>query len=70
MQDNLRAQCENFPPQNRGAHGRHADDHGAASVGPLDCESLDCTFTATSGGVSTGSVVCGDVTSSGTVRSP
>ena len=33
---------------------------GAASAGPLDCESLDCTFTATSGGVSTGSVVCGD----------
>ena len=32
---------------------------GAASAGPLDCESLDCTFTATSGGVSTGSVVCG-----------
>ena len=29
---------------------------GAASTGPLDCES--CTFTATSGGVSTGSVVC------------
>ena len=29
---------------------------GAASAGPLDCESLDCTFTATSGGVSTGSV--------------
>ena len=28
---------------------------GAASTGPLDCESLDCTFTATSGGVSTGS---------------
>ena len=27
---------------------------GAASAGPLDCESLDCTFTATSGGVSTG----------------
>ena len=26
---------------------------GAASAGPLDCESLDCTFTATSGGVST-----------------
>ena len=24
---------------------------GAASAGPLDCESLDCTFTATSGGV-------------------
>ena len=24
----------------------------AASAGPLDCESLDCTFTATSGGVS------------------
>ena len=40
---------------------------GAASAGPLDCESLDCTFTATSGGVSTGSVVCGDVTSSDTV---
>ena len=39
---------------------------GAASAGPLDCESLDCTFTATSGGVSTGSVVCGNVTSSGT----
>ena len=44
----------------RGAHGRHADH----------CESLDCTFTATSGGVSTGSVVCGDVTSSGTVSAP
>ena len=43
---------------------------GAASAGPLDCESLDCTFTATSGGVSTGSVVCGDVTSSGTVPAP
>ena len=43
---------------------------GAASAGPLDCESLDCTFTATSGGVSTGSVVCGDVTSSGTVSAP
>ena len=43
---------------------------GAASTGPLDCESLDCTFTATSGGVSTGSVVCGDVTSSGTVSAP
>ena len=28
------------------------------------------TFTATSGGVSTGSVVCGDVTSSGTVFAP
>ena len=42
----------------------------AASAGPLDCESLDCTFTATSGGVSTGSVVCGDVTSSGTVSAP
>ena len=42
----------------------------AASFGPLDCESLDCTFTATSGGVSTGSVVCGDVTSSGTVSAP
>ena len=42
---------------------------GAASAGPLDCESLDCTFTATSG-VSTGSVVCGDVTSSGTVSAP
>ena len=41
-----------------------------ASAGPLDCESLDCTFTATSGGVSTGSVVCGDVTSSGTVSAP
>ena len=40
---------------------------GAASAGPLDCESLDCTFTATSGGVSTG---CGDVTSSGTVSAP
>ena len=39
---------------------------GAASAGPLDCESLDCTFTATSGGVSTGS----DVTSSGTVSAP
>ena len=54
----------------RGAHGRHVDDHRAASTGPLDCESLDCTFTATSGGVSTGSVVCGDVTSSGTVSAP
>ena len=43
---------------------------GAASAGPLDCESLDCTFTATSGGVSTGSVVCGDVMSSGTVSAP
>ena len=43
---------------------------GAASVGPLDCESLDCTFTATSGGVLTGSVVCGDATSSGTVSAP
>ena len=43
---------------------------GAASAHPLDCESLDCTFTATSGGVSTGSVVCGDVTSSGTVSAP
>ena len=43
---------------------------GAASTGPLDCESLDCTFTATSGGVSTGSVVCGDATSSGTVSAP
>ena len=43
---------------------------GAASAGPLDCESLDCTFTATSGGVSTGSVVCGDATSSGTVSAP
>ena len=43
---------------------------GAASAGPLDCESLDCTFTATSGGVTTGSVVCGDVTSSGTVSAP
>ena len=43
---------------------------GAASAGPLDCESLDCAFTATSGGVSTGSVVCGDVTSSGTVSAP
>ena len=43
---------------------------GAASAGPLDCESLDCTFTATSGGVSTGSVVCGDVTSLGTVSAP
>ena len=43
---------------------------GAASAGPLDCESLGCTFTATSGGVSTGSVVCGDVTSSGTVSAP
>ena len=43
---------------------------GAASAGPLDCESLDCTFTATSGGASTGSVVCGDVTSSGTVSAP
>ena len=43
---------------------------GAASTGPLDCESLGCTFTATSGGVSTGSVVCGDVTSSGTVSAP
>ena len=41
---------------------------GAASAGPLDCESLVCTFTATSGGVLTGSVVCGNVTSSG--RSP
>ena len=40
---------------------------GAASAGPLDCESLDCTFTATSGGVLTGSVVCGDV---GTVSAP
>ena len=38
-----------------------------ASAGPLDCESLDCT---TSGGVSTGSVVRGDVTSSGTVSAP
>ena len=43
---------------------------GAASAGPLDCESLDCAFTATSGGVSTGSVVCGDATSSGTVSAP
>ena len=43
---------------------------GAASAGPLRCESLGCTFTATSGGVSTGSVVCGDVTSSGTVSAP
>ena len=43
---------------------------GAASAGPLDYESLDCTFTATSGGVSTGSVVCGNVTSSGTVSAP
>ena len=43
---------------------------GAASTGPLYCESLDCTFTATSGGVSTGSVVCGNVTSSGTVSAP
>ena len=43
---------------------------GAASAGLLDCESLDCTFTATSGGVSTGSVACGDVTSSGTVSAP
>ena len=43
---------------------------GAALTGPLDCESLGCTFTATSGGVSTGSVVCGDVTSSGTVSAP
>ena len=36
---------------------------GAASAGPLDCESLDC-------GVLTGSAVCGDVTSSGTVSAP
>ena len=43
---------------------------GAASAGPLDCESLDCTLTATSGGVLTGNVVCGDVTSSGTVSAP
>ena len=42
----------------------------AGAAGPLDCESLDCTFTATSGGVSTGSVVCSDVTSSGTVSAP
>ena len=28
------------------------------SVGSLDCESLDCTFTVPSGGVSTGSVRC------------
>ena len=41
-----------------------------SGAGPLDCESLGCTFTATSGGVSTGSVVCGDVTSSGTVSAP
>ena len=46
---------------------RRAIFTGAASAGPLDCESLDCTFTATSGGVSTGSVVRGDVTSSGKV---
>ena len=31
---------------------------------------VDCTFTATSGGVSTGSVVCGNVTRSGTVSAP
>ena len=43
---------------------------GAASAGPLDCESLDRTFTATSGGASTGSVVCGDVTSLGTISAP
>ena len=50
----------------RGAHGRHADHHRGGLRGPA----LDCTFTATSGGVSTGSVVCGDVTSSGTVSAP
>ena len=47
----------------------HGDVDGGCA-GPLDCESLDCTFTATSGGVSTGSVVCGDATSSGTVSAP
>ena len=43
---------------------------GATLTITVDCESLDCTFTATSGGVSTGSVVCGDATSSGTVSAP
>ena len=42
-----------------GAHGRHADHHRGGLNGPAG---LDCTFTATSGGVLTGSVVCGDVT--------
>ena len=28
------------------SHGRHADDHQDGLAGPLDCESLDCTFTA------------------------
>ena len=68
--DGLRRSNRSELRSHRGGHGRHADDHWAASAGPLDCESLDCTFTATSGGVSTGSVVCGDVTSSGTVSAP
>ena len=55
---------------NRSELGATLTITGAASAGPLDCESLDCPFTATSGGVSTGSVVCGDVTSSGTVSAP
>ena len=42
---------------------------GAASAGPLDCEP-GLHLHGTSGGVSTGSVVCGDVTSSGTVSAP
>ena len=42
----------------------------AASAGPLDCESLDCTFAATSGGVSTDSVVCGDATSFSKILEP
>ena len=71
--------------RNHGQHTHHQQHgqrrelhHGGRRVhGDIDglrrsnrCESLGCTFTATSGGVSTGSVVCGDVTSSGTVFVP
>ena len=61
--------------RNHGQHSHHQQHAQRRKLhhrraGPLDCESLDCTFTATSGGVSTGSVVCGDVTSSGTVSAP
>ena len=49
----------------RGAHGRHADHRRGGLRGPAGLREPGlffdgyCTFTATSGGVSTGSVVCG-----------
>ena len=51
-------------------HGRHADHHRRGLRRPAGLQEPGLHLHATSGGVLTGSVVCGDVTSLGTVSAP